>query len=151
MHKCSQVHESMTRFTELQHTTSDQHIEMGKLRVQGDIEDLTKISQWFDIYDPFLGKDSLHCISSGLTVPNESDINCDQVEEVGAVIQEQISNIVYSGISLKRKDVVKPLANLVDGVKLGESTVHIDPTAPFTRLLVLVERADDMALIFSMS
>ena len=55
MHKCSQVHESMTM---LQHTTSDQHVEMGKSRVQGDIEKLTKISQWFDIYDPFLGKDS---------------------------------------------------------------------------------------------
>ena len=77
MHKCSQVHESMTRFTELQHTTSDQHVEMGKSHVQGDIEDLTKISQWFDIYDTCLGKDSLHCISSGLTVPYESDINCD--------------------------------------------------------------------------
>ena len=148
MHKCSQVHESMTRFTELQHTTSDQHVEMGKSRVQGDIEDLTKISQWFDIYDPFLGKDSLHCISSGLAVSNESDINCDQVEEVGAVIQEQINNIVYSGISLKRKDVVKQLTNLIDGVKLGKSTVHIDPTALFTRLLVLVERADDMAPYF---
>ena len=74
--------------------------------------------------------------------------NCAQVEEVGAVIQEQINNIVYSGISLKRKDVVKPLANLVDGVKLGKSTVHIDPTALFTRLLVLVEMADDMAPYF---
>ena len=148
MHKCSQVHESMTRFTELQHTTSDQHVEMGKSRVQGDIEDLTKISQWFDIYDPFLGKDSLHCISSGLAVSNESDINCDQVEEVGAVIQEQINNNVYSGISLKRKDVVKQLTNLIDGVKLGKSTVHIDPTALSTRLLVLVERADDMAPYF---
>ena len=50
MHRCSQVHESMTRFTEFQHTTSDQHVEIGKSRVQGDIEDLTKISQWFDIY-----------------------------------------------------------------------------------------------------
>ena len=95
-----------------------------------------------------MGKDSLHCISSGLTVPNESDINSDQEEKVGAVIQEQINNTVYSGISLKRKDVVKPLANLVDGVKLGKSTVHIDPTALFTQLLVLVERADYMAPYF---
>ena len=73
------------------------------------------------------------------------------MEEVGAVIQEQINNIVYSGISLKRKDVVKPLANLVDGIKLGNSTVHIDPTALFTRLLVLVERADDMVPYFQYS
>ena len=55
-YRCSQVHESMTRFTELQHTTNYQHVEIGKSRVQGDIEDLTKISQWFDIYDPFWGK-----------------------------------------------------------------------------------------------
>ena len=84
-------------------------------------------------------------LHAGLTVPNESGINCDQMEKVGAVIQEQINNIVYSGISLKRKDVVKPLANLVDGVKFGKSIVHINPAALFTRLLVLVERADDMA------
>ena len=148
MHRCSQVHESMTRFTELQHTTSDQHVEMGKSRVQGDIEDLTKINQWFDIYDPFFDKDSLHCISSGLTAPNESDINCDQMEEVGAVTKEQIDNIVYSGISSKRKDVVKPLTNLVDGVELGKSSVHIYPTALFTQLLVLVEMADNMAPYF---
>ena len=49
---------------------------------------------------------------------------------------------------MKRKDVVKPLANLVDGVKLGKSSAHIDSTALFTRLLVLVERADDMAPYF---
>ena len=95
-----------------------------------------------------MSKDSLHCISAGLTAPNESDINCDQVAEVEAVIWEQIDNIVYSGILLKRKDVVKPLANLVDGVKLGKSTVHIDPAALFRRLLVLVEKADDMAPYF---
>ena len=71
------------------------------------------------------------------------------MEEVGTVIQEQTDNIVYSGISLKRKDVVKPLANLVDGVKLGKSSVHIDPSVLFTRLLVLVERAEDMASLYS--
>ena len=147
MHRCSKVHESMTRYTELQHT-SDQHVEIGKLRVQGDIDGLTKISRWFDIYHPFFGKDSLHCISSGLTEPNESNMNCDQVKEVGTVIREQIDTIVYSEILLKGKDVVKPPANLVDGIKLGKSSVHIDPTALFTRLHVLVEIADDVASYF---
>ena len=70
------------------------------------------------------------------------------MEEVGAVIEEEIDNTVYSEISLKRKDVVKPPANLVDEVKLGKSSVHIDPAALFTWLHVLVERADNMAPYF---
>ena len=70
------------------------------------------------------------------------------MEEVGAVIKEEIDNTVYSEILLKRKDVVKPPANLVDEVKLGKSSVHIDPAALFTWLHVLVERADNMASYF---
>ena len=32
MHKCAEIHNAMTAITDLQHTTSEQHIELGNSR-----------------------------------------------------------------------------------------------------------------------
>ena len=81
------------------------------------------------------------------TIENDI-INCDQAEEVGAKIHKMDSQ-VYSDISLKRSDQVKTLLNLKKGVKIGGDTVHVDPTIPFSRLLIQVERSEDMKAYFS--
>lgn len=53
MNKCACIHDAMTTATGLKHWTSEQHIEIGKSRSKRDYEDLLKIEQWFDQYDPF--------------------------------------------------------------------------------------------------
>ena len=56
---------------------------------------------------------------------------------------------VYSDISLKHSDQVKTLLNLKNGVKIEGDTVHVDPTILFSRLLIQVERSEDMKAYFS--
>ena len=65
------------------------------------------------------------------------------------VNHKKMGSQVYSGISLKRSDQVKTLLNLKNGVKIEGDTVHVDPTILFSRLLIQVERSEDMKAYFS--
>ena len=71
----------MTSLTEHQHTTSDQHEELGKSRIQRDFKNFQKdISNWFGSNNPFdIKRINLQSLSSGF-VADES-INCDNAEE----------------------------------------------------------------------
>lgn len=42
MHQCATVHLAMTQLSGLQHSSSEQHVEMGKSRIQRDSVDLMK-------------------------------------------------------------------------------------------------------------
>ena len=45
MHGCASVHNSMTELTNLQHRTSEQHVELGNSRINRDNDDSDKIAQ----------------------------------------------------------------------------------------------------------
>ena len=53
LHKCAGVHDAMTTITNLKHKTSDQHVELGISRRKRDFEDLNRIQEWFNQYEPF--------------------------------------------------------------------------------------------------
>ena len=150
MHACADVHKSMTELTNLQHKTSEQHVELGVSRIQRDNNDFNKLFSWFNIYDPFdIDEPSLKSISSGLTAAEEDCINCDQTEEVGKSINEKLDNVIVSNASMKRKDQVRTLVSLKVGVRIENENVYVDPTLLFSRLLVLVEREENMMKYFS--
>ena len=96
MHKCREVHEAMTDVTGLVHRTSDQHVELGSTRCNRDVEDLNKILKWlaqhnlFDIQMP-----ELRSLSSGLTASGGDGVNCDEVEEVGYLLQGKRDDVKY--------------------------------------------------------
>ena len=89
MHRCSEVHESMTSFTRLQHQTSEQHQELGKSRIKRDWDDLKKVVAFFRQFNPFVGKKQLQSIFSGLIVSDIDIVNCGDVEKVGFSIQKK--------------------------------------------------------------
>ena len=53
MHACTDVHNSMTELTNLQHKTSEQHIELGKNRIKRDYADFKMIELFFEVHNPF--------------------------------------------------------------------------------------------------
>jgi len=53
MHWFASVHNAMCTLTELQHKTSEQHIELGVSRVKRDNDDLKKLQNWLQIHNPF--------------------------------------------------------------------------------------------------
>ena len=149
LHKCAGIHDAMTRATNLQHRTSEQHMELGTSRSKRDQEDLAKIQSWFCQYEPFHHNQPKLCsLSSGLTASEDDGVNCDQTERVGAKIHKQLSNVRVTDASIKRSDQVRSLDYLQPGIQVEKKKVNINPTMLFSRLIAIVQREEDMASFF---
>ena len=139
----------MTELTKNQHKTSEQHVDFGCSRMKRDNEDLEKLKVWLKRNNPFIEQEpSLKSISTGLTASEANQINCDDAENVGKAIQKQLHEISFLKAKIKRKDQVCTLECLKAGVQVGNEKIHVDPMLLFSRLLVLVERAEDMRECF---
>ena len=79
MHACADEHNSMTEVTNLQHKTSEQHIELGKNRNKRDNVDFKKIELCFEVHNPLDPEElDLRNLFAGLTAKTDDQINCDQ-------------------------------------------------------------------------
>ena len=150
MHRCSEIHEAMTSLTNLYHLTSNQHVEMGKSRIGRDIQDLVKVSDYFTMFDPFSNSSKeLRSISSGLSCNEDSNVNCDMVEEIGMNIQNSLDNKMFSEAKVKRKERVTTLVSLQKSVIINNEKIHIDPSILFSRLLLIASRMGDVEQYFN--
>ena len=105
MHASASYHNALSSPTQLQQKTSDQHEELGRSRIQRDFNDLQKLITWFDYqsHDPFDStRQKLQSLDSGM-IANES-VNCDNAEQVGMNIQENLDKIPLSEASVKRSE-----------------------------------------------
>ncbi len=87
-------------------------------------------------------------MSSGLTTTEVDGINPDKANEVGLKIQMQIDGLNVADASIKRRDHIKPLANLKPGIIVDQRKVNIDPTILFTRLIAVVLSKEDTSPYF---
>ena len=144
MHRCTNVHYSMSVLTGLLHSNSEQHIELGKSRLKRDNSDLEKLINWFDIHEPFNKiETNLKCLASGLTAAEEDD-----AEDVGRAIHFKLDNISVKDAKIKRTDQVRTIGKLRPGIKIDGKTTHIDPTLLFIRLTALLGPQDDVSKKF---
>ena len=82
MHRCAEVHESLSILTNLIHANNERHIELGRCRKKRGNTDLQKLLLWFNCHEPFdLAEFRLKSLSTGLVASD--DINCDNAEAVG--------------------------------------------------------------------
>jgi len=150
MHKCAGIHDAITTATNLKHRTSEQHIELGASRSKRDYEDLRKIQNWFNVFEPFNQHQPQLCsLSSGLTASDEDNVNCDQTEQIGAKIHLQLDNVSIVDASIKRSDQVRPLEYLQPGIQIEKKKININPNLLFSRLIAVVQREEDMAPFFN--
>ena len=64
-------------------------------------------------------------------------------------MQEKLNNVIVADAKMKRSEQIKPLAFLYNKIKIGtKKEIVIDPTALFSRLIVMVQREDDMSTYF---
>ena len=80
----------MSELTRNANKFSEQHRELGIARITRDVKDLQIIHSWFTENYPFSEKAKPMCVSSGLTAPQASDINCDKANKIGANIHLSI-------------------------------------------------------------
>src|SRR6218665_1288910 len=103
VHICANLHDALCHLGGLVNQTREEHSEFGKSQSRRDGNDLTKISDWFELHDPFKTNDSeLRSISSGLTSSVGNGINCDMAEEIGAKIQMKLDDKRFSDVVLKK-------------------------------------------------
>ena len=149
IHVCASIHDAMATLTGNTHKTSNQHVELGKSRMKRDNNDLEKVRTWFESHNPFDECNPLlRSIATGVTSTEADGINCDDAEAVGEAIQKQLTGVSYSKATLKKKDRIKTLESLEVGVRIDKEKVHVDPLLLFSRLLVVIEREENIRSYF---
>ena len=88
-------------------------MELGSTRCNGDVGDLNTILKWLAQHNPFdIQRPEMRSLSSGLTASDGDSVNCDEVEEVGFLLQGKLYDIKYHEASMKRTEKVRTLVHL---------------------------------------
>ena len=148
-HRCSAIHEALSKLTNTVHRTSEQHAELGASRLNRDIKDLEKVIEWFKENSPFdMRHQELRSLESGATATKEDNINCDDAESVGNKIQISLDNKNFGDVKIKRKDQARTLVCLKKSVEIEGESFHISPSTLFARLTLKVQDEDERAKYF---
>ena len=148
-HRCSTIHKAVTDLTGLKHRTSEQHVEMSSSRKKKDNKLMKRLKEWFAANNPFDPScPELRSLSSGTVATETDNINCDDVEKVGKRIQETLGDTNVSSATIKRKDQVRTLACLQNGVRIRNNTVYIKPDMLFSRMSILVNNQNERTHFF---
>ena len=102
-YKCAEVHDAMTDLTNTKHETSYRHVELRESRKIRDFNDLTKLLRWLLMHNPFSPSDpNLCCLHSGLSsIAGNDQVNCENVEEIGAKYNVRWTTKISRGSHLK--------------------------------------------------
>ena len=68
--------------------------------------------------DPFLYGSRLCCIKTGVAVGEDDAVNCNEVETIGAEIQQSLDGIAVSKAVVPRSKYIKNLARMSSGAKV---------------------------------
>ena len=129
----SEYNNAMQEFNDLTYTTSEQHRESAEARMKRDHSDLENIKEKLSTCTPFSPDPSLRNIVTGVVAKKE--VNVHEFETVGnEIIKKMIGKPVF-GISFKRKDRAKTLAD-DSTVKVAQDRT-IDPALLFQRFLIM--------------
>ena len=71
MHRCAEIHNSVSSLVSLLHAKGEHHVELGVSRKRRNNIDLQKIISWFNDHSPF-----------SITEPCLKGINCNNAETV---------------------------------------------------------------------
>ena len=115
------------------------HKELFAARVKREHDNYTNLKSWFEDHNPFEAAEGLVAIDTGL-IDVEGKITCERAEEIGALIQNQITGKSFSESSFKKKSQIITLQSLYSSINIGEEKVISYTLTLFLRLVLMVER-----------
>ena len=147
MPACTDINNSMQKFTTVDYHTSDQHVESGLSRKERDQKDRLKFLSFLQERSPFVEEVSLRNIETG--VEGDPSVNVDTAKEVGdQVIASMVGKSVLE-YSFKKSEQAVTL-NAKNTFKIGGEAIHVDPQLLFQRLVAPPDRlVENQAEIFS--
>ena len=154
VNQSSRVHNSLVEFCGITtDSQSDQNKELGETRRSKDLEHIDKFHNWFKTRNIFLVEDgNLYSLSTGLVSEiGKDDVNCEDAEEIGRLIQRTFDDSVVNACCIKRKDLLKPISSLLNTkTKTGKdkSITTDNEQALFIRLIAIADRVDSIETVF---
>ena len=79
----------------------------------------------------------------------DESVICDEAECVGRSNQDSLDGVSLKEATDKRSASATTLSSLKPSVKIGNEKVVIDPMILFSRLVVLLQRHDDVTRFFA--
>ena len=108
------------------------------------------MTAWLQERNPFGFEDeNLHSLSTEIiSMTSKDSVNCEDAEELGLKIQKELDNVSLSAATIKSKNQIKPLASLLNTVKVDEVQVYVSTTVLFTRLAAIAKREENQEKYF---
>ena len=102
------------------------------------------MTAWLQERNPFGFEDeNLHSLSTEIiSMTSKDSVNCEDAEELGLKIQKEL-DVLLGAATIKRKNQIKPLASLLNTVKVDEVQVYVSTTVLFTRLAAIAKREEN--------
>ena len=143
------IKKTCSTLTQTVHRTRNQDEKLGISRKTIDFADLTKLINWFECDSIITLTQSVlnwWPLDSGM-IANE-DVKCDNAKTIGMAIQKKLNNVSLHAASIKRSDQAVTLNSLEPTLSIGDDKVVIDPLILFYRLIVLMQRYDNVSSFF---
>ena len=107
------------------------------------------MTAWLQERNPFGFEDeNLHSLSTEIiSMTSKDSVNCEDAEELGLKIQKEL-DVSLGAATIKRKNQIKPLASLLNTVKVDEVQVYVSTTVLFTRLAAIAKREENEVKYF---
>ena len=139
-HYCAFIHQTMSSVTKIVSNGSKQHEELTQSRICRDSTDLATIQEWFLKNSPFD-----ECItefkSLSTGICDNGTVNCDETEQIGKKIQEDLNDICFHEVKIKQSLKVNNFGSMYNSVKVdNKKAINIKPTPLFLRLIANAQR-----------
>lgn len=139
-----EVGNAMELFCNMSFATSEQHVDNRVSRLRKDTQDLEKVQQFFENFNPFPESDKIIGIFSGI-IGDLSTVNCHRAFEIGRQLMNDVSNKKFTDVKYKRINKVVHLAAANSSIKnIANEEVYISPLLIFQKISLNIKNQDDM-------
>ena len=135
----------MQKFSSVSYSTSDQHKEATRARIQRDLKDIKLLLSFLDERNPFSDDLDLRNIATGVTA--ENTINAEDAKSIGTTIVNEMVGKCAAEHSFKKKYEVVTMASN-NAIKVSQELVNIDPQVLFQRLVTAGMSNEQLPEIF---
>ncbi|XP_064093841.1 uncharacterized protein LOC135206352 [Macrobrachium nipponense] len=140
----TQVCDAVEKFTGVSSATTEQHVELRESRQFNDGKHLQILQNWLRSHSPFQETFS-GLVSLGTGIIADDLVNCDTAKSIGLKVMHDMDGKKFSTIHLKRKNAVRSISVMRNGLKVREDVVAVNSQQLFSRIICVLKNDDQLA------
>ena len=144
MRASTQVCEAVEKFTGVSSATTEQHVELRESRQFHDEKHLHIMQNWLRFHSPFQERFN-GLVSLGTGIIADDLVNCDTAKSIGLKEMHDMDGKKFSAIHLKRKNTVRSISVMTNGLKVREDFVAVNSQQLFSRIICVLKDDDQLA------